>query len=327
MAMNPRTHPRGAPPDFNMDGLPPVPKYTTPALWWLVQMRLRLEPLSENGGTFANKRQYHNTGQNLLDHRDENGNRDWANDPSIRRAPDRSGPWWRQYSSAHDWTFDRAHTGNYTEIKKYCNRLRNAMRDPDDLRPDNVYAYFIGQIDDDRVVEGYNEYEDDDETGDITHLWHRHDSFRRNIIGSFAHMWMALTIDMGWTYAEWQRSVAPPPPVKEWSDMASEAEIKAAFRDVLEESHRLPGGPGLRLHKPKAEGGPGWGEMSDRLIAAYAFETLLSLSEVLSAFIAYEKAEDTGEAGGDTARSEALARLEAASARIEALVQDPSPEA
>lgn len=207
MAMNPRTHPRGAPPDFSMAGLPPVPKYTTPALWWLVQMRLRLEPKSKNGGTYAYKRQYHNTGQKLLDHRDENGQAIWANDPSIRRTPDKTGPWWRNYCAAHDWTFDGAHTGDYTEIKKYCNRLRNAMRDPKDLRPDDVYAYFIGQINNDRIVEGYNEYEDDEESGDTTHLWHRHDSFRRNIIGLFSAMWKALTIDMGWTYAEYLESV------------------------------------------------------------------------------------------------------------------------
>jgi hypothetical protein len=226
MAMNPRTHPRGAPPDFSMAGLPPVPKYTTPALWWLVQMRLRLEPKSKNGGTFANKRQYHNTGNNLLNHRDENGNHDWANDPSIRRTPDKTGPWWLEFCAAHDWTFDGAHTGDYTEIKKYCNRLRNAMRDPKDLRPDEVYAYFIGQIDNDRVVEGYNEYEDDEESGDITHLWHRHDSFRRNIIGLFSAMWKALTIDMGWTYAEYLKSVTP----KGWDEMATKAEVEAAAK-------------------------------------------------------------------------------------------------
>lgn len=230
MVMNPRTHPRGAPPDFSMAGMPPVPKHTTPALWWLVQMRLRLEPRSENSGTFANKRQYHNTGNNLLNHRDQNGNHDWANDPSIRRTPDRTGPWWRDFCSAHDWTFDGAHTGDYTEIKKYCNRLRDAMRDPKDLRPDDVYAYFIGQIDNDRVVEGYNEYEDDEESGDSSHLWHRHDSFRRNIIGNFWAMWKALTIDMGWTYAEWLRSTEP----KEWSDMATKADIQDALLDALE---------------------------------------------------------------------------------------------
>lgn len=321
MAMNPRTHPRGAPPDFSMVGLPrnPNPSRVTDALWWLVCMRELLEPtLSENGGTFANKPGHHNAGENLpMPGR--------SSDSSIKYSYDRSGPWWREFCSAHDWTFKDAQNGDYRTIIKYTRRLVQVMRDPNDTRPDDVYAYTLGQLDNDRVVEGYNERTDADETSaDETHNWHRHDSFRRNIIGSFPHMWKALTIDMGWTFAEWQRSISPPP-AKEWSDMATEEQIKNALRTVLEESHRLPGGPGVRLHKPKSEGGPGWGEMSDRLIAAYAFEALLGVSDALSAFVAYEKAEDTAEAGGDTTRSEALARLEAASARIEALVQGPPP--
>jgi hypothetical protein len=81
------------------------------------------------------------------------------------------------------------------------------MKDPDDLRPDDVYAYVLGQVDSDRVVEGYNEYTDDPETSsDLSHNWHLHDSFRRRIIGNFWAMWKALTIDMGWTYAEWLES-------------------------------------------------------------------------------------------------------------------------
>jgi hypothetical protein len=229
MAMNPRTHPRGAPPDFSMAGLPPNPnpERVTDALWWLVCMRLRLEPLSDSGGILAIKPGYHSYGSRLPDH----GQGDDDTDHSIRRAPDRTGPWWRDKASAHDWTFTRAHTGNYTEIKKYCNRLRNAMRDPADLRPDDVYAYFIGQIDNDLIVEGYNEYRDAEETGDDSHLWHRHDSFRRNIIGDFWAMWKALSIDMGWTYAEWQRSVAPQ---QQEDDMPTAQEIAKAVWNYLE---------------------------------------------------------------------------------------------
>jgi hypothetical protein len=209
MAMDPRNYPRGAPPDFNMDGLPPNPnpQRITNQLWWLRCMRLRLEPLSADGGILAIKPGYHSYGSRLPNH----GLGDPDTDHSIRRAPDRSGKWWRDFAAAHDWTFTNAHHGDYTQIKKYCNRLRDAMRDPKDLRPDDVYAYFIGQIDDDPIVEGYNEYRDAPETGNKSHLWHRHDSFRRNIVGSFPHMWQALTIDMGWTYAEWQRSVRPQP--------------------------------------------------------------------------------------------------------------------
>jgi len=205
MVMNPRTHPRGAAPDFALPEPNPNPARMTDALWWLVCMRERLEPASENGGTYANKPGYHNAGNNLPDH----GPGNIKTDHSIRKAPDRLGPWWKTKSSAHDWTFFDAQRGDYKTIQKYTKRLVNSMRDPKDLRPDDVYAYTLGQTDGDPVIEGYNEYKDDNETSaDKTHLWHRHDSFRRNIIGSFPHMWKALTIDMGWTYAEWQKSVS-----------------------------------------------------------------------------------------------------------------------
>jgi len=210
--LNPRTHPRGAPPSFSLPLPNPNPSRMTDALWWLVCMRELLEPIdSENGGTYAKKPGYHNAGENLPDH----GLGNSKTDHSIRRAPDRSGPWWLEFGSAHDWTFLSAQRGNYANIQKYTRRLVNAMRDPKDLRPDDVYAYTLGQTDGDPIVEGYNEYTDSDDTSaDKTHLWHRHDSFRRNIIGDFWAMWKALTIDMGWTYAEWLKSVTPKPPAK-----------------------------------------------------------------------------------------------------------------
>jgi hypothetical protein len=215
MVMNPRTHPRGTPPDFELPKPNKDPKRVTDALWWLVCMREALEPLSENGGTYANKAAYHNAGENLPDHGEGNP----RTDASIRRAPDREGPWWRTKCSAHDWTFDRAHTGNYTEINKYMRRRVDAMRSLTDLRPDDVYAYTIGQLDGDVAVEGWNEYRDDWESGDKSHLWHIHDSFRRNVIGNFWAMWKALTIDMGWTYEEWLQSTKSKTIEKESGDM------------------------------------------------------------------------------------------------------------
>lgn len=232
MVMNPRTHPRGAAPDFTLPKVNPNPSRMTDALWWLVCMREALEPsLSENGGTYADKPGYHNIGNNLPDH----GQGDSRTDHSIRRAPDREGPWWRTKTSAHDWTFRDAQNGDYKTITKYTKRLINAMRSDTDLRPDDVYAYTLGQVDNDRVVEGYNEYTNDDETsGDLSHNWHRHDSFRRNVVGNFWAMWKALTIDMGWTYDEWLRSTRPVP-VKEWDEMATKEEVKDAVREVLTE--------------------------------------------------------------------------------------------
>jgi hypothetical protein len=208
MVMDPRNHPRGAPPDFTLPKPNPNPRRQTDALWWLVCMRLRLEPLSRNGGTFADKPGYHNVGGDLPDFGPGNA----KTDHSIRWSYDRTGEWWQDFTAAHDWTFEDAHTGHYGTISKYTSRLINAMKDPRDLRPDNVYAYTIGQADGDLKVEGYHERTNEPISGDKTHLWHRHDSFRRNIVGSKWAMWQALTIDMGWTYAEWLRSVSPPTP-------------------------------------------------------------------------------------------------------------------
>jgi hypothetical protein len=64
MVMNPRTHPRGARPDFTLPKPNPNPTRMTDALWWLVCMRELLEPASENGGTYADKPGYHNIGNN-----------------------------------------------------------------------------------------------------------------------------------------------------------------------------------------------------------------------------------------------------------------------
>lgn len=237
MVMNPRTHPRGTAPDFTLPRANPNPARMTDALWWLVCMRELLEPvLSENGGTYANKPGYHNVGNNLP-----------STDHSVRRTPDRTGPWWRTKTGGHDWTFLDAQHGNYGTIQKYTRRLVNAMRDPDDLRPDDVYAYTLGQTDGDPVVEGYNEYTDDAETSaDKTHLWHRHDSFRRDIVGNYWAMWKALTIDMGWTYAEWLESTASvdvPAPAEE-NGMAN-------WDDTI----KITGTTGKELFEPDREAG------------------------------------------------------------------------
>jgi hypothetical protein len=205
VVMNPRTHPPGARPDFTLPRPNPNPARMTDALWWLVCMREALEPdLSENGGTYANKAGSHNIGDNLPDH----GEGDPRTDHSIRHAWNRTGPWWRSKTSAHDWTFLDAQRGDYRTINKYTRRMIDAMRDPNDLRPDLVVFYTLGNLDGDVTTEGYNELKNGPEySGDTTHTWHRHDSFFRNAVGDFWAMWKVLTIDMGWTYEQWQQSI------------------------------------------------------------------------------------------------------------------------
>lgn len=201
--MDPRTHPRGWPPDFALPKPNPNPSRLTDALWWLVCMRLRLAPGSRDGGTYAKKPGSHNAGENLPDY----GAGDARTDHSIRDAVNRRGPWWRKFSAAHDWTFVDAQRGDYRTIELYTKRLLAAMRDPADPRPDLVYHYTLGQADGDPVVEGWHELRDEVlGSSDLTHLWHRHDSFLRSAVGDWWAMWAALTIDMGWTVAEWRRS-------------------------------------------------------------------------------------------------------------------------
>lgn len=221
VAMNPLRHPRGAPPDFSMAGLPPNPrpKRLTNAMWWLICMHKRLVPSSKHGGDYVNKPGGHNAGEHLPDY----GEGDPRTDHSIRRRPDRTGPWWRQFCAAEDWTFP-----NDDEMQLYARRLYNSLKDPNDTRGDDVFQYFIGDIDGDPHVEGWHEYNDDDVSGDSTHMWHQHRQYRRNIVGSYEHMWKALTIDMGWTPQEWRRSVAP-----QQEDDVTEDQIIAAVNKAL----------------------------------------------------------------------------------------------
>lgn len=231
MVMNPRTHPRGAAPDFELPRPNPNPARMTDAFWWFVCMCELLEPASQNGGTYADKPGYHNVGNNLPDH----GLGNAKTDHSIRRAPDRTGPWWRTKSAGRDWTFPDAQRGDYKTIIKYTKRMINAMKSLTDLRPDEPLAYVLGQVDGDPVVEGWNEYTDDPETSaDKTHLWHIHESWKRSHVGNFWSMWKILTIYMGWTYAEWLESTAPPAP----EQPEQEIEMSAEFFESVDRAVR-----------------------------------------------------------------------------------------
>jgi len=232
--MNPRTHPRGARPDFTLPRPNPNPARMTDALWWLVCMREALEPeKSESGGTYAAKPGSHNIGASLPDH----GAGDARTDHSIRHAWNRTGPWWRTKTAAHDWTFRDAQRGDYRTINRYTRRMITAMADPHDLRPDRVVFYTLGNLDGDVTTEGYHELTNAPETSsDDTHAWHRHDSFFRNIVGDFGAMWKVLTIDMGWTYTEWRQSTQEDDMESTLSDGDIDRIVKALIRTDVDPS-------------------------------------------------------------------------------------------
>lgn len=195
-------------PDFKLDKPNPYASTTTDAVWWLWLRLEELHPAGQLGGTYANKPGFHNTGAK--------NHSTWPNNYSIRDKINQFGPGWTK-SSALDWTFPDAQAGKYASIDKYSSRLLASMLDKNDPRLDLILFEFYGQADNDRTVEGYNEYREEYVSSDSSHLWHIHMSFIRWKVGDFWAMWALLTVLMGWTVAQWRASLpsgTPTTPVK-----------------------------------------------------------------------------------------------------------------
>lgn len=186
-------------PDFTMVRPAGLAKEITDAEWWLWLRLHELEPTSQLGGILAWKSGFHSTGDYNRKHHPGNY--------SIRDLPNRTGPWWEWKASALDWTFPEAHGGNYSRISRYTRRLLASAKDANDPRLDLVLYEFFGQADNDRVVEGFNEYRESDATSDISHLFHLHFSLLRKACGDFWAMWALLTVIMGWSVAQWRASL------------------------------------------------------------------------------------------------------------------------
>jgi len=157
-----------------------------------------LEPKSQLGGIYANKRGYHNKRENLP-------MPGYTFDYSIDEfSIDKQGP--ADEASAIDWTFPDAQSGNYSTISKYSKRLY-AVRGGNDSR--TVYMReFFGQIDSDSTVEGWDYGKNKASSSDSSHLWHIHISIFRKYINSTGAMKAILSILKGETEAEWKAANA-----------------------------------------------------------------------------------------------------------------------
>jgi hypothetical protein len=213
-------------PDFKLSKPNPYAN-TTDAEWWLWLHLDALHPAGLLGGILANKSGYHGTGQYNLNN--------FPGNYSIKDAVDRSGPWWKGYASALDWTFPDAQRGDYRSIDKFTSRLVASALDSKDPRLDMILREFYGQADSDRAVEGYDERREAHVTSDSSHLWHIHFSFTRSKCGDFWAMWALLTVLMGWSVAKWRASLpaAPPAPPKPPTPPAAVPTVKPGSR-VLE---------------------------------------------------------------------------------------------
>lgn len=159
------------------------PAYTSEATWWLVQQLQQLEPGSSFGGTYANKRGYHNIRKQLP-----------STDYSVQLEADKQGR--DDLSAAIDWTFPDAQEADYDTIIVYSDRLLRSGLNLDDTRLDG-WREFYGQADLDRYIEGYDFQLGERATADKSHLWHIHLSELRENTESFENKEKLLAVLKG----------------------------------------------------------------------------------------------------------------------------------
>lgn len=195
-------------PDFRLDRPNLNPRHTD-AFWWFI---LRLEELSERdnaqmvfAGGYTNKPGFHNTRENLRAMGLDDGALDLDTDYSMRDPINRLGP--EDKAAGIDWTSNRAHSGNYVDMKRYTNRVINSGRDPDDPRVQMILFEILGNTDNDGTAEGWDFLHDHIRHPDSTHAWHMHFSFLRKFVGDFWAYWALLTVLMGWSVQRWRDSL------------------------------------------------------------------------------------------------------------------------
>jgi hypothetical protein len=177
----------------------------------------------ELSGMTYNKGGYHSTRDWLL--------RNKPGDYSIQRPADKRGP--SDVGSAIDITFHTAQRGNYSNIKLYMDRLRDALvRDDKRLYAadgvTNIFREVIGTLDGKNPANVSFYKEAVLSNSDRSHMWHMHFSFTRAWLNDFSVYEPLLDILFPGT------NPAPAPePERDWFDMATKADLEAAVDKVL----------------------------------------------------------------------------------------------
>lgn len=163
----------------------------TAASAFFMNALVKLEPGTEESGIFANKPGYHNTraGNIALDKVDNSSVPDY----SIRLPADLRGP--ADKAAAYDWTHEKAHSGNYTSMAKYGDRLEAAFNAKDP----RLFGWreALGQTDLDATPEGLDFQTWTKRTPDWTHAWHWHFSELREFVESMINKLCMLSVLKG----------------------------------------------------------------------------------------------------------------------------------
>lgn len=180
-------------PDFKLTS-PNTNSLQPDTLWWLWLQMKRIHPKVRLGGIYANKKGFHNTG---------NKNKStWPGEYSTHDSINRHGLGMTK-ASAIDFTFPDAQAGDYGSIKLFTQRLVHSSLDDNDPRLGMFVFEFFGQSDNDRTVEGYDEYHERSVSADSSHLWHLHISVVRSLLDSWWGVWALFTVLDGWTTKQW----------------------------------------------------------------------------------------------------------------------------
>jgi len=167
----------------------PQPSHITAEMWWFIEEWERLEAETVYAGSWGDfKPGYH---------------ADYAT--SIQLADDQVGNGHpnEKMGAAVDITFPSAQRGNFTNIRKYSDRVRAAWktRDP---RLKGWREVLCNSSDGDAPADGFDFTNWTERSPDDTHKWHMHFSCLRKYLNVLSVFQAMMSILRGETLAQWQ---------------------------------------------------------------------------------------------------------------------------
>ena len=176
----------------------PHPTHITEPMWWFIEQWEILEPETVFAGAWGNfKPGYHCDAFNLT-------HKGWLPDYSLKLPDDLvMGTWLENYGAAIDITFPSAQNGNYTNIRKYSDRIKAAWkaRDP---RLKGWREVLCNCSDGDSSADGFDIPGHYERTPDDTHKWHIHFSVLRKYVNDLVVYEAMMSILKGETLAQWE---------------------------------------------------------------------------------------------------------------------------
>ena len=248
----------------------PNPTHISDEMWWFVEEWERLESETVYAGSWGDfKPGYHCDYYTLKHHSG------WQNDYSVQLADDQvPAPHANEkLGAAVDITFPSAQNGNFTNIRRYSDRIRAAWkaRDP---RLKGWREVLCNSSDGDSGADGFDFTNWTERTPDDTHKWHIHFSCLRKYLRILDVFQAMMSILRGETLAQWLARKDEDMPRAFWStkgywlaqggkiepinDADDMAKVTEVYGNVNWPKSDTAGFPIPQLDLPVNQGGKGW---------------------------------------------------------------------